>query len=197
MRNNMSNDLKFDIRKYDGYDDRDEPRVWGHVNHPEFTKDNQKALTQAIAAAGNIQNILEIGVCRNGSESSTHILINSLPEIGQYLGVDIEDKSFLRKDRIHTIQTTSSNFIAVQDLLKSKNMLPLDFVFIDGWHSINQVLDDWKYTQLLRPGGVVALHDTTRHPGPLEIMKAIDPEYWIIIDNLCPQDHGFSYAIKK
>ncbi len=42
---------------------------------------------------------------------------------------------------------------------------PVDFVFIDGDHSLNGVTKDWAYwTERLKPGGIIAMHDTLLTP---------------------------------
>ncbi len=69
-----------------------------------------------------------------------------------------------------------------------------DFVFIDGWHSINQILQDWEYTKLLAPGGVVGIHDTTGHPGPWFLINNLNPSRWQVEPNLCPDDYGLGYC---
>lgn len=41
----------------------------------------------------------------------------------------------------------------------------IDFLFIDGDHTYNGVRKDFEnYSPLVKPGGVVALHDVARHP---------------------------------
>jgi len=38
----------------------------------------------------------------------------------------------------------------------------LDFIFMDGWHATDHVFKEFEmYLELLKPGGVAALHDTT------------------------------------
>jgi predicted O-methyltransferase YrrM len=42
---------------------------------------------------------------------------------------------------------------------------PVDYVFIDGDHSLNGITKDWAYwSERLRPGGIIALHDTLLTP---------------------------------
>lgn len=49
-----------------------------------------------------------------------------------------------------------------------------DFVFIDGYHSYNQLKKDLaNYSQLIRHGGVIACHDY-HHPNFPDLTKAID-----------------------
>jgi predicted O-methyltransferase YrrM len=72
-----------------------------------------------------------------------------------------------------------------------------DFIFIDGWHSINQVLRDWEYTNLLSDNGVVGFHDVSCHPGPKAFINALDATKWEILKNCCPKDWGVAFARKR
>lgn len=166
----------------------------------EFTQENHKALQKAIDSCKTPpRTFLEIGVCRNGDGSSTHTIIKNIPKDGVYLGVDIKDKTYLNNPEkgINTIKTNSSNYDEVVSKLKSLGVDTIDFIFIDGWHSINQVLLDWEYTKILSNGGVVAFHDTNNHPGPYFFIRNLDHEKWIVFENECPNDHGFGYCYRK
>lgn len=177
------------------------PIVWQPpANHKEFTEANHVALQKAIdCCKTKPKTFLEIGVCRNGETSSTHTIIKNVSEGGIYLGVDLDDKSFLNNSDkgIYTIKTSSSNYDLVVSRLRELGVEKLDFIFIDGYHSINQVLDDWEYTKLLSNGGVVAFHDTTAHPGPHFFMKYLNRNKWEVYSNVCPNDHGFGYCFRR
>lgn len=197
-------DLVKDIRLNNYYDDVDNPiKELGLLpsgSTIEFTDNNHIALQKAINSCKYPpKTFLEIGVCRNGQNSSTYTIIKNLPENGIYLGVDIEDKTFIENTSrgIHTIKTSSSNYNEVVLKLKTLGVNSLDFIFIDGWHSINQVLSDWEYTKILSSGGVVAFHDVTAHPGPFFFINNLNTEKWNVVTNLCPDDHGLGYCFKK
>jgi hypothetical protein len=166
----------------------------------EFTDANHKALQKAMDFCSKPpKTFLEIGIHRNQGRSSTYTIFQNLPSDGIYLGVDIEDKSFLNipTKGIYTIQTSSSNYEEVVNKLKFIGVEELDFIFIDGWHSINQVLDDWEYTKILSKGGVVAFHDTTQHLGPYCFINSLDTSKWDVYTNVCPLDYGFGYCKRK
>jgi len=60
-------------------------------------------------------------------------------------------------------------------LMDGLDLDTIDFLFIDGWHSVNQRLADWRYVERLSPGGVVVMHDTNVHPGPVaRPQRAVD-----------------------
>ena len=197
-------DLTKDIRFGSVVDDIDNPipelGLKSSTPSIEFTYANHVALQEAIdRCKPKPKTFLEIGVCRNNEHSSTHTILKNLPNDGIDLGVDIDDKTFIdnAEKGIHTIRTSSSNYEEVIFKLKSLGVDKLDFIFIDGWHSINQVLFDWEYTNLLSDGGVVALHDTTAHPGPFLFMKFLDRSIWEVHPNLCQSDHGLGYCLKQ
>jgi hypothetical protein len=197
-------DLINDPRMHSFLDDEDAPfgddaknAIWQQV---EFSQANHEALIAAINSCKNApRTFVEIGVCRNEDRSSTHTIHKFLPKDGIYLGIDINDKSFLDDPTrgIHTIKTSSSNFEEIVDKLKSLGVDTIDFLFIDGWHSINQVLVDWEYSRLLSPGGVIAFHDTTWHPGPNKFINNLDTNKWVVFPNLCPQDYGLGFCYQK
>ena len=210
-------DLVRDIRFHDDRDDIDDPRLLGHVfpDIPqEFSKCNAYNLgriigTFSVYSFGTLcpKNILEIGVHRNGEKSSTKlihdIIKHSITQDSIYLGVDLEDKSYLCSDndlygsKIHTIQCNSSNYDLVVDKMEEIGMKEIDLLFIDGWHSINQVLDDWEYTKLLSKKSVVFFHDTSAHPGPKLFLENLDRKKWDVSENLCPDDYGLGMCYAK
>ena len=74
-------------------------------------------------------------------------------------------KSFANgKQEIHLINGNShedSTLRNVKDILKGR---PVDFLFIDGDHTYAGVKSDFEfYFQLVRGGGIIALHDIVEH----------------------------------
>lgn len=205
-------DLIKDIRTGTGFDDLDggvpHPLGYGHtfnehgqVVYPkEVTDCNRFALLQQfMKVRENAKAILEIGIGRNAEESFAYVFFNSKKTETVYVGLDIEDRSFLNNSEknIHTIVSDSSNY--EDNVLKFKELGvdKFDFIFIDGWHSINQVLRDWEYTNLLADGGIVGFHDVSCHPGPHNFINSLDETQWDIEKNSCPDDWGIGFARKK
>jgi len=196
-------DLVVDIRTLDKeYDNADTPQI----EHPndyqglEFTECNRKSLLdQFMKIRNNCKSILEIGVCRNGQDSSTYIFLNNKLDETYYVGIDLDKKQFLNNigKKIHTIISNSSNIEENIKIFKEIGVEDFDFIFIDGWHSINQVLIDWAYTKLLSPNGIVGFHDTSCHPGPYNFIRALNTEKWHVVPNLCPNDWGIGFAWLK
>ena len=69
----------------------------------------------------------------------------------------------------------------------------IDFLFIDGWYSINQVIDELWYLQFMKPGGVIGFHDVNYHPGPKAVLEALNPNLFKVTNYNTP-DWGVGFA---
>jgi predicted O-methyltransferase YrrM len=107
---------------------------------------------------------LEIGTFKGGSACLT---LEALPKIKRLVTVDIQDRS---KDLLEaaasyhrriTFVQGDSHMVSTRDaVVRALGRKPLDFLFIDGHHSYESVSSDfYLYAPLVRPGGLVALHD--------------------------------------
>lgn len=212
-------DLDKDIRLHDYRDDLDYPLnpkqefVFKNIlpafspwkTKHDFSIANQNALKNVLTRLdGPLTSILEIGVSRDRFkwETSTGIFLDYKSDDCVYLGVDIEDKSFLDdpEKNIYTIQSDSGDIESITNMLDSLGVEQLDFIMIDGWHSINQVLQEWEYTSLLSDHGIVAFHDVAYHPGPHLFVNNLNTTKWNVIPNLCAldkQDFGIGFAWKR
>lgn len=144
----------------------------------EFSDENQRVLLeQFLKVRDSCKCIVEIGVARNPyKESSTSIFLdNKLPET-VYIGIDIEDKSFLndKTRNIYTAQCDSRYKNRICAMIRKLGLESIDFLFIDGFHSVLQVIFDWEYVDQLSLHGIVGMHDTNIHPGPYAVFEAID-----------------------
>lgn len=195
-------DLVKDIRTGTPFDDADGgvPHPRGYDGRQEFSDCNRANLEQYfMRIRDNCRAILEIGVCRNGGDSSTHVFLNNKREDCVYVGIDLDDKSFLdnAERHIHTIKNTSSDIEGNMAKIREFGVDKFDFIFIDGWHSINQCYLDWEYTQWLSDLGIVGFHDVSCHPGPYAFIRALDTDKWTVITNTCPDDWGIGFAWKN
>jgi len=162
--------------------DQDHPpsvATQGWISPHEVSDANLAVVRDVVAAMSNasqLHSIVEIGVNRNGERSMSRVLMDERPEFCCYLGIDIEDKSYLDDPErlIHTIQCSSAEQDRVRDKLREIGVGVIDLLFIDGWHSVNQCVNDWQYTDRLSDHGVVILHDTNTHPGCVALFEAID-----------------------
>jgi hypothetical protein len=208
-----------DIRFHDSDDDVDEPlRARMNVSwnippdqagpYSHFTLDNHRALQFSIdnfkqRTGRPLRTILEIGVgikfFMDHGSASTSTLLKNLDADGKYLGIDIQDSSHVHDPNkgIHTMIVRSEDIATVRKKMLEIGINEIDYLFIDGWHSINQVLKEWEYTQFLSPGAVVGWHDTKAHPGPYLFLRNLDKNKWVSYENLCPNDYGFGYCYRK
>lgn len=161
--------------------DQDMP-PFGWVSSVEVTDCNLAVMRQVVGQLGsNLSAALEIGVNRNGDRSMSRIIMDSRPQGSYYLGIDIEDKSYLDDpdNNTWTIRCSSDDRPAVMGKLQERGVEKLDLIMIDGWHSVNMCVNDWHYTELLSDHGIVILHDTNSHPGCVALFDAVDENLWI------------------
>jgi len=168
----------------------------------EFSDANrEELLKQFLKIRDKCKCIVEIGVARNApDESSTGIFLDNKLTETVYIGIDIESKTFLNSvaDNIYTIQADSKYKNKVIKLMKELNLDSIDFLFIDGFHSVLQVLFDWSYAEFVSPFGIIGMHDTNAHPGPYTIFDAIDEKIFTKTKYcLGNNDWGISFIEKK
>lgn len=195
-------DLAYDIRTNTYFDDVD--WIGFGVSDQEITDCNIAALSQRfMSVRDNCRAILDIGIHRqaNGARSLTEIFLQNKFDSTIYVGIDVEDRTYLNNPakNIFTIKADSSDYEANMQLIKSLGIIEFDFIFIDGWHSINQCLKDWEYTNILSDHGIVGFHDTRVHPGPQRFLAALDTNKWHVEHNVCNtgSDWGIGFVKKK
>ena len=182
------------------------PNPFELVGNKEFSMCNQAALTEEFIKVKNqTKVIVEIGVSRitynqTYNQTSTSIFLRHKRPDTLYLGIDIDDKTFLQGlgRNIFTLQTKSENYEVVKAKLDALKVSQIDFLFIDGWHSVNQVIDELWYVDFMKPGGVIGFHDTNYHPGPSRIIKELNPNIFDV-RQYCEQqdDWGIGFATIK
>ena len=196
-------DLLKDIRTPDdafNWDERQNPSLRKYMGNVEVTAENRAAISEYfLKVRDTAKAVLEIGVSRNGEQSTTQALIDSKKDETIYIGIDVHDKSFLNNPskNIYTICNTSNDVEANMEKMRSWGVTEFDFIFIDGNHSINQVLIDWEYTKWLSKTGIVGFHDTNEHPGPYLFIRNLDSNKWVTLPDLCPNDWGVGVAWRK
>mgnify|MGYP001563717238 CR=1 FL=1 len=172
------------------------------MNLYQFSDENYritKETVKRVEEAGGCNAVLEIGVCRTNSVSSTSAIITTKRQECKYLGVDKQPNQEDVESNFFFLQHDSGDYEAVSGWVKSLGVEKFDLIFIDGFHSVNQVLKEWKYTEWLSDHGCVMLHDTSIHPGPVELLKALDPKVWKLEQHLLNDhnDWGISCVWKR
>jgi hypothetical protein len=153
-----------------------DPVIQGRVH---FSTLDSEALEYAFNLVNEPKVIVEIGVDavhQYDISTSTGLLLNLKPKDCIYIGIDVNDKSHLNNSEhnIYTLQNDSANHQALYNQMTLLGVNRIDLLFVDGWHSINQVLAEWLYWEKMTPNGVMAFHDTNYHPGPVAVLDAID-----------------------
>lgn len=170
----------------------------------EFSRDDQEIVLKYLKEQLEQKNkivIVEIGVCRNRYDcTSTCIFLDNKRDCDIYLGIDIENKSFLNNPskNIYTIKSKSQDFNTIYQYFSKIGITNIDILMIDGHHSINQVYLEWQYTSKLNSNGVVIFHDTNCHPGPTCIINSINTNKYDVFQYFNDiWDWGISVAITK
>jgi hypothetical protein len=192
--------LKFKPQLEDKYDN-DADIAYFHMGGFVEVSDQNFQLMDSLAKKYSTYGIMEIGVSRNGDRSFTRALLNNKPDNVPYLGVDLDDKTYLNNvdKNIFTIKENSFNQESVRKYIKEIGMEKISILFIDGWHSVNAVINDWLYSDMLSENGIVVFHDTNYHPGPAVFLPAIDSELFRVeycFENQADYGMAIAYKIK-
>lgn len=157
-------------------DNQDHP-AFGWPTGPEISSCNLGVVAQVLARLGDgCKTIVEIGVHRNEGGSITNVLMDARPAGSTYIGIDVNDKSYLddASNRVFTIMSNSHDQFSIRRRMQQLGVDSIDLLMIDGWHSVNTCVNDWCYTDMLGDHGVVILHDTNAHPGCVALFEAVD-----------------------
>lgn len=176
-----------------------------HGELGEWTDSNNEVMEKIIQENPDAKLIVEIGVDRssrvgNGAGpdknvSSTMTILANKSKDTYYLGIDLDDKSYLANvdENIYTLRCNSHQQDLVRKVIDQLGFSHIDILFIDGWHSIDTVINDWLYIDILAPKGIVMFHDIQHHPGPREVFEAID-EKMFNKEKLCMDTYGVGIA---
>jgi hypothetical protein len=174
--------------------DQDGP-AFGWITGIEVSDCNLEIVRRMVNELGsNLNAILEIGVNRNGERSMSRVLMDERPKGSFYLGVDLDDKSYLDNpaENTWTLRTNSHNQEEIRSFIANKGVKKLDLIFIDGWHSVNTCVNDWQYTDLLSENGMVILHDTNSHPGCVGLFEAVSDSLYHKVRYCTENDFGIA-----
>jgi hypothetical protein len=96
--------------------------------------------------------------------------------------MDLDDKSSINsvEKNVFTLRCDSADYQMLYKLMDWYGHEQIDFMFVDGWHSVNQVIKEWKYWEKMIGNGVMAFHDTNYHPGPVALLDAIDTDIFSV-----------------
>ena len=191
--------LKFKPSMVNYDNDSDNCYPFSRACSMEVSKNNFN-LIKDITVEYMTHGIMEIGVSRNGEGSFTRAMLDNKPDNIKYIGVDLDDKSYLNslEKNIYTIRENSFNQESIRNYMSEIGMYKISILFIDGWHSVNACINDWLYTDLLSDNGIVIFHDTNYHPGPRVFIECIDDKIYKVDRYFIDEDdYGIAIAYKK
>ncbi len=143
------------------------------------------------------KNILEIGVQNGQSTKSMLLALNDYLKLskwdesvskdlepGRIISVDLKDRATILDaeysdlKKYWTFILGDSHDPEIINQVKESSDKLYDMAFIDGDHSYEGVKQDWdNYTPMVKPGGLVILHDiTNRKEGVKELWQEIEWE---------------------
>lgn len=117
------------------------------------------------------KTVLEIGVFEG---ETSQALINAIPKGGQYVGIDINDYRTAATKLYMSEGGKSIDFI-LGNSHNELGKLPsnhFDLIFVDGDHSWESILPEFKLVEkLVSRGGVIVYHDTIHLEDPKRIVE--------------------------
>jgi len=161
---------------------------FGRTIKPLQVRHEISGLTHAVSKQ-KPKRLLEIGTARGGT---LFLLTRSAADDAHVLSVDLPGgwfgggypwwkrvlyRAFARPgQRLDLIRADSHSQETVERVKRTLGGEPLDFLMIDGDHTYEGVKRDFEsYAPLVRPGGVVALHDIV--PNRVETTSQVD-RFW-------------------
>lgn len=146
--------------------------------------------------------VVEVGVWRQPNspdKTSTQLFLELKSDTTDYLGIDLEDRPHVQgyKPRTSVLKMDSGNTEAISNIIRGLYNKPIDFLFIDGLHSVEQVKKELAFIPLVKKGGVIAFHDISFHAGPNVWMEAFDPAKFTIHKFRADDDWGVGVLVKN
>jgi len=147
-------------------------------------------------------NILEIGVSLYDREWTMSNRLTGYKDYNsKYVGIDTQNREHVKNwgTNSYFYQINSREFDIVKCRLNQLlGIYSLGLLVIDGDHSLNGILADWKYVELLDKKGYILIHDSNTHPGPIALIEAIDRKIFNVEEPLKNnEDHGIALISYK
>lgn len=147
-----------------------------------------------LAAMTNAKNILEIGVFEG--ETAKEILLKK-DKSSHYIGIDIED---YRKEEVKKLFEKNKAELIIGksiEVLKTFSANTFDLVFVDGDHSWENVMPEFKEVErVLATNGLIVYHDAIHMDAPNRITSYAKFYGYNIIYLKTPEMRGLSLISK-
>ena len=154
------------------------------------------AFIGSLIKMSKYRNALEIGVFKG--ESSIQI-IDALPSGGQYVGIDIGDYRNQQAEKAMEQGGKSIEFILGNSLdeLKKLPKAHFDLIFVDGNHTWNHILQEFKLVEgLVARGGVIVYHDSIKIDDVSQLVRYAMQFKYKAVNLNTPDGHGLSILHK-
>lgn len=158
-------------------------------------RDDKAVVTVEIGVASGTSALT---ICHNlremGNKEAKHYGVDP-NQMTDYGGIAIENLKKANLDDIFHLMEGPSH-MKVPELISNKVIV--DFALIDGWHTFDYTLVDFFLVdKILRPGGIVAFHDTNGL-AKQKVLKYIKTHrhYEVVEDYLVRGNESFSKTIK-
>ena len=142
------------------------------------------------------KTVLEIGVFKG--ESSIKI-IEALPKGGQYVGIDLGDYRNKEAEDIMNEGGKSIDFI-IGDSQSELKKLPknhFDIIFVDGDHTWNYILQEFKIVEgIVSNGGYIVYHDSVKIDDVAKLISYAQQYKYKAVTLNTPDGHGLSILQK-
>lgn len=165
-------------------------------------------MVAGILVASRPRHVLEIGIYAGGSfalwcalASGKKIGIDSGSIGGPIHGRVAEFRA--RFGEVHILKADSHEKATKDDVIKILGGEPLDFLFIDGDHTLEGVRRDYEmYGSLVRPGGWIGFHDVTESDYHKGMNAGGSAEHWAALQHPCKfevnwHDPGFGIGLVR
>lgn len=174
--------------------------IEGHHFFRPQERDNSPEVLELVREYARLvpegSSVFEIGVGAYEPELSiTHAVLGALGPGVSYFGVDIKSRSLPEPARF--LQTDSKNHDLVRQWMLDNQANPIRLFIIDGDHSVNGALSDWKYVEWIAKDATILMHDSNSHPGPIAILEALGPEWSVYEPLIGKQDYGMAIIQKR
>lgn len=163
----------------------------------EFSSESEVSIfIGQLIKMSKYRTALEIGVFKG--ESSIKI-IEALPNGGQYVGIDIGDYRNAEAEKAMQQGGKSIEFI-INDSLSELPKLPkahFDLIFVDGNHTWDYILKEFKIVEnLVARGGVIVYHDSIKIDDVAQLVKYAQQFKYKAVTLNTPDGHGLSIIQK-
>lgn len=141
------------------------------ARHDWNSEDEVGQFLASLVKMSKYKTILEVGVFEG--ETTQH-LIKALPKGGQYVGIDINDYRTPATKLYMSEGGKSIDFILgnSHNELKKLPTNHFDLIFVDGDHSWESILPEFKLVEkLVAHGGVIVYHDTIHLEDPKKLVE--------------------------